>query len=143
MTDSKNIEFGVKALIVNEGKFLVMHNSGVKEDLWELPGGRMEYGETAEETLMREISEETGVTVKPIKLLDTWNLVKSEYQITGIIYLCILEKGKVRLSDEHDAFKWINLGTESLDLMYDVFKVRMMNWDWEGIIEHFRLKNIS
>lgn len=135
MTNNKNIQFGVKALIVNEGKFLVMHNNGVKEDLWELPGGRMEYGETAEETLMREIAEETGVTVKPIKLLDTWNLVKKEYQITGIIYLCILDKGEVRLSDEHDAFKWINIETESLDLMYDVFKVRMINWDWNEIQE--------
>lgn len=135
MTNNKNIQFGVKALIVNEGKFLVMHNNGVKEDLWELPGGRMEYGETAEETLMREIAEETGVTVRSIKLLDTWNLVKKEYQITGIIYLCILGKGEVRLSDEHDAFKWINLGEESLNLMYDVFKVRMMNWDWNEIME--------
>ena len=57
MTNDKRMEMGVKALILNNGKFLVMHNNGVKEDLWELPGGRMEFGETAEETLKREIQE--------------------------------------------------------------------------------------
>lgn len=47
MADNKKIDIGVKALIFNEDKFLVMHNKGVEEDLWELPGGRMEFGETA------------------------------------------------------------------------------------------------
>jgi ADP-ribose pyrophosphatase YjhB (NUDIX family) len=62
---NKRIEMGVKALILNNNKFIVMHNNGVEEDLWELPGGRMEFGETVEETLKREILEETGLAVKP------------------------------------------------------------------------------
>lgn len=134
MGDNKKIDIGVKALILNKGKFLVMHNNGVKEDLWELPGGRMEFGETAEETLKREILEETGLAVKPIKLIDTWNLVRENYQIAGIIYLCQLEAGEVRLSDEHDAFKWIGTDEESLTMMYDVFRIRMINWNWDEII---------
>lgn len=133
MKEKNRIEFGVKALILRKNKFLVMHNNGVKADLWELPGGRMEFGETAEETLKREIMEETGLIVSPIKLLDTWNLVKVDHQITGIIYLCSLEEGEVKLSDEHDAYKWINADRESLDGMYDIFKTRMLNWDWNEI----------
>lgn len=133
MKNHKKIDVGIKALILNNGKFLVMHNNGVKEDLWELPGGRMEFGETAEETLRREILEETGLMVKPIKLLDTWNLIREDYQITGIIYLCELEEGKVRLSDEHDKFKWIGTDKESLENMYDAFKTRMVNWNWDEI----------
>lgn len=122
-------------MILNNDKFLVMHNNGVKKDLWELPGGRMDFGETAEETLKREILEETGLVVRPIKLLDTWNLVDENYQITGIIYLCQLEEGEVRLSDEHDEFKWIGTDQESLQMMYDVFRVRMINWNWDEIRE--------
>ncbi len=133
MKNNRGIDFGVKALILRGDKFLVMHNNGVKEDLWELPGGRMEFGETAEETLKREIMEETGLIVRPIKLLDTWNLIKEDYQIAGIIYLCTLEDGQVRLSDEHDEFKWIKADKESLDCMYEVFKMRMENWDWNEI----------
>lgn len=130
---NNRIDMGVKALVFKEGKFLVMHNNGVKENLWELPGGRMEFGETAEETLRREMLEETGLIVKPIKLLDTWNLIKEDYQIAGIIYLCQLEEGEVILSDEHDAFKWISTDERLLQMMYEVFRTRMVNWDWDEI----------
>lgn len=133
MENNKRIDIGVKALILKDDKFLVMHNNGVKEDLWELPGGRMEFGETSEETLRREILEETGLTVKPIKLLDTWNLIREDYQIAGIIYLCQLEEGEVRLSDEHDAYRWIGTDMESLQLMYNVFRIKMANWNWDEI----------
>lgn len=135
MKEKNRLEFGVKALILRDDKFLVMHNNGIKADLWELPGGRMEFGETAEETLKREIMEETGLIVSPIKLLDTWNLIKVDRQITGIIYLCSIEEGVVKLSDEHDAYKWIKAGKESLDVMYDVFKNPMEKWDWNEILK--------
>lgn len=134
MNHKGKMDFGVKALILKDDKFLAMHNKGVKEDLWELPGGRMEFGETAEETLKREIMEETGLIVKPIKLLDTWNLIlRVDYQIAGIIYLCELEEGEVRLSDEHDAYKWIGIDEMSLELMYPTFRDRMKNWNWDEI----------
>lgn len=92
------IDMGVKALVLKEGKFLVMHNNGVEEDLWELPGGRIEFGETAEETLKREMLE-------------------------------------VRLSDEHDAYKWIGTDLESLQMMYNVFRLKMVKWNWNEIKE--------
>ena len=135
MKEKNRLEFGVKALILRDDKFLVMHNNGIKADLWELPGGRMEFGETAEETLKREIMEETGLIVSPIKLLDTWNLIKVDHQITGIIYLCSIEEGEVTLSEEHDSFKWIKADKESLDVMYDVFKNPMEKWDWNEILK--------
>lgn len=137
MIKNKRIDIGVKALILKEDKFLAMHNKGVEENLWELPGGRMEFGETAEETLRREMLEETGLIVKPIKLLDTWNLIKEDYQIAGIIYLCQLEEGEVRLSDEHDAFKWISTDEKSLQMMYEVFRARMLNWNWDEIRDNY------
>lgn len=130
---NNRIDMGVKALVFKEGKFLVMHNNGVKENLWELPGGRMEFGETAEETLRREMLEETGLIVKPIKLLDTWNLIKEDYQIAGIIYLCQLEEGEVRLSEEHDGYQWIDTDENSLKMVYEVFRSRMLNWNWDEI----------
>lgn len=132
--NNNKMDFGVKALILKDNKFLAMHNNGVKEDLWELPGGRMEFGETAEETLKREIMEETGLLVKPIKLLDTWNLMLREnYQIAGIIYLCELEEGEVKLSAEHDAYKWIGIDKDSLNLVYPTFRNKMLNWNWDEI----------
>ncbi len=135
MNGNRGIDFGVKGLIIREGKFLVMHNNGVEDDLWELPGGRMEFGETAEETLKRELMEETGLKVKPIRLLDTWDLIRGNYQITGIIYLCTLEDGEIELSDEHDAYKWLNADSNSINTVYEIFRSKMEKWDWNSICE--------
>lgn len=129
MEDNKIIYFATKALIINKDKFLIMHKSNIKENIWELPGGRMEFGESAEETLKREVLEETGLFVYQEKILDTWDYIGKDYQITGIIYLCKVDKIDIKLSDEHDEYKWVDLNKESISYMHEVYKVRMKNWE--------------
>lgn len=130
------IYFAVKGFLLHENKFLIMHDNGhnrQEQNLWELPGGRMEFGETAEETLIREMKEETGLTVKPIKVLDTWNSVRGDHQITGIIYYCQAEEYEVKLSSEHDDYKWVAADASSIENMFPWFKERMINWNWEKV----------
>lgn len=134
MQNEKRIYFAVKALIILDGKFLAMHKKNEPEDILELPGGRMEFGESSEETLVREIKEETGLTIEQLKIIDTWNYVGDNYQITGIICLCRIVNGSIRLSDEHDRYEWLNHDTTSIDKMHNAFKKRMIKWDWEEII---------
>jgi len=131
--EDKKIYFAVKAFILNEGKFLVMHKTGVEEDVWELPGGRMEFGETAEETLEREILEEARLLVTPVRILDTWNFLSENYQITGIIYLCKAKNNEVRVSDEHDKYKWVDADINSITDMHKVFSEKMARWNWKHI----------
>lgn len=123
-------QFTVKALIIKDNKFLAVHKTTEKTPLMELVGGRMEFRETAEKTLEREVFEETGLCVKQIKLLDTWNLVKDTFQVTGIIYLCTITSGKLTLSDEHNRYEWLDLDSSSVKFMQDCFAERMRNWDW-------------
>ena len=59
----------VKGVLVRNDRVLLVHN---ERDEWELPGGRIEPGETPEQTVAREISEETGLPVDVAGILDAW-----------------------------------------------------------------------
>ncbi len=132
---TKTIYFATKALIVNEGKFLAVHKSNVNYDLYELPGGRLEFGETPEETLEREIKEELSIKLNPVKIIDTWTFISDDYQIVGVIYLCTIKDGTITLSEEHDKYKWLPLEKESSQYMHKVFNEKMCNWDFDNIIK--------
>lgn len=54
-----------RAVIICNGKILLSHET--KPDLWMVPGGGFEDGETPEECCAREVEEETGYIVQPIQ----------------------------------------------------------------------------
>lgn len=135
MDKGKSIEFAVKAIILKDGRFLALHRSDAKGSWFDLPGGRMEFGESAEETVIREVREETGLTIEPIRILDTWNNVREDYQVTGIFYLCIVSSDNtVCLSDEHDEYIWIDVNNLSVNDMHKVFKIKMECWNWNELL---------
>ena len=61
-----------RALIQNkEGKYLFIQRASNQEyeaDKWELPGGKMDQFETLEEHVIREVYEETGLVIHPLKI---------------------------------------------------------------------------
>lgn len=67
------IGVGVGALIFNEQGQFLMSLRGPKarneQGRWEIPGGKVEWGETLAETLIREIKEEIGVDIEVLELL--------------------------------------------------------------------------
>lgn len=104
--------FGVatKAIIKNsEGKYLILLKSS-KEDInpntYDIPGGRMSFGEKPEEAVVREVKEETGLNVKPQKVFEVWTFTKEDFQLVGINFLCELTDGDITLSEEHDEANW-------------------------------------
>lgn len=100
----------VKALLFFDGKFLLVKrsdNARGEHSYWEFPGGRLEFGETPEEALNRELKEETGLSAKIIRPLQTWSFFRGDdTQIVGITFLCKADSDIVQLSSEHDAFSW-------------------------------------
>jgi NAD+ diphosphatase len=53
--------------VVKEGTLLLAHNNGFPKDLYSVVAGFVEAGESFEECVVREVYEETGITVKNIK----------------------------------------------------------------------------
>jgi 8-oxo-dGTP diphosphatase len=95
---------GVKGIVRKNDHILVL----VKPDnTLDLPGGRVEYGETIESALRREINEETGLKVEIHDTLKEWSFYKTpNHLIKGITIDCAYVEGKVKLCDEHKSYFW-------------------------------------
>ena len=85
------------AIVERNGKILLIkrkYEPGIGK--WALPGGIVEYGETVEETAVREVKEETGVDIKLERLLGVYNLMVKD-EIGNLkkqfVIVCFLSKG--------------------------------------------------
>ena len=107
------INFSVKGLIVRNHEFLALHKVSSRCEYFDLPGGKMKQNESAEETLRREILEETSLLVRPIRLLHQWDFINDDYLIMGVLYLCDLVGGDLVLSSEHNYYEWLPLNLDS------------------------------
>ena len=75
----------VGALILKGDKVLLHHRTDY--DMWDLPSGSMEKNETIIQALKREVKEETGLKIKPVKLIGVY-----QNYIRGAINLHFLVK---------------------------------------------------
>ena len=67
---------GCYGLVVKDGKILLIKKkTGPYDGLLDLPGGSFEFGETPEETLKREMLEETGLEITKYQLFDASSVV--------------------------------------------------------------------
>jgi 8-oxo-dGTP pyrophosphatase MutT (NUDIX family) len=87
-------------LVTADSKLVLMLNDRGE---WELPGGRIELGESAADCLAREIKEELGVTAKVGEPIDSYLFeVIPGRHVFIVTYLCSLEGAFLpRLSNEH------------------------------------------
>jgi 8-oxo-dGTP diphosphatase len=129
------LRVAAKAIIVNEkGQVLIVREASTYSDgtnigHFGVPGGRIELGETYADGLRREVIEEVGLEIKPLYpiFVDEWHpVIKGQpHQIIGIYTACQASTNKIRLSEEHDQFLWIDPKQRA---KYDI-----MEHDWQAI----------
>jgi 8-oxo-dGTP diphosphatase len=73
---------------------------------WEFPGGKIEAGETPEQCLIREMSEELGVSVSIGNALSLSTHHYPDFTVTLYPFTCQLAGGTITMY-EHHALKWI------------------------------------
>ena len=111
----------VKAIIQLENKYLILkrdkndeHGAGT----WEFPGGKIEFGESLENALIREAGEETGLWITVDKLLYATTFMSNPLrQVIVLAYLCNTLHDDIKLSREHSNYRWVYKGqlSENLD----------------------------
>lgn len=104
-------------VIVNDNKILIVQrdkNEKIYPGLWELPSGKKEDLETAQDALIREIKEEVGLNIIPIMPFNVFNyqiektdIIKDSTQINYLVQL-VDNNIVVKLSEEHQDYKWIS-----------------------------------
>ncbi|HBR01455.1 MAG TPA: 8-oxo-dGTP diphosphatase MutT [Ruminiclostridium sp.] len=98
------------AVIVKENKILITQRA--KEDSfplkWEFPGGKLEEGETPEECLKREITEELNLDIDVQNYLGSYAYPYETGDIRLIIYKAQIISGDMQLNVHNDA-KWVTV----------------------------------
>ena len=118
------------AVIFDEGRNILLVKSTYNRfHPWGLPGGSLEYGEHPEEAVIREVMEETHLTVciEKLLLVSSWTPDR-----VGLYYLCRITGGTFFPSDEVSEFAFF-----SLDELPDVRPLdRDMIKRLHGLVDH-------
>ena len=107
----------VSAIIIKNNEILLMHRKKNGEEYWVFPGGGVEDTETAEQAIIREVTEETNLTVLEHELaFMSYNETSKKDEP---FYICEVSSGTPELvGEEKDKnndenwyqLEWVNLG---------------------------------
>lgn len=129
------IRNSAKALVVSEGKVLLNKCCSRLGEYYALPGGGQHPSETLEEAVKRELLEETGVTVKPIRLAAVYERIAAGREDGAnhkmyFIFYCEREDVPVKRPTERDSYQigmeWVPIETiEKSNLFPAVVRTEM------------------
>jgi len=131
---------GASACIWDCGKVLLVRGTTPpKQNLWSLPGGLIDVGETLQQAAARELLEETGITADILGLAEWIEVIEHDgdavkYHFVVAMFVGRYSRGELAAGDDATAAQWFSLDQlpqlemtkGTADLIHKTFK------DWFG-----------
>jgi len=104
---------GVGGVVVRDGRVLLIRRG--KPPLlrqWTIPGGTVELGETLQQAVVREMREETALSVQPLDVLTVFDRIEREgdevrYHFVIVDFLCRASAGEARAGSDALEVAWV------------------------------------
>jgi 8-oxo-dGTP diphosphatase len=136
----KTQKIGVSGFLYKDGKVLALRRSDQEKFLsayWELPGGKVEFGESPEEAIVREFKEETNLSVQTVKIYSTFSyLSENNSQHTVDMQFIVSLNGPIdnlEINKEHSEFRWF--AENEIDRISENISEKMKNAIKKGFNE--------
>jgi ADP-ribose pyrophosphatase YjhB (NUDIX family) len=104
----------VGAIILKRNRVLLVERAkSPLKGYWSLPGGVLEIGEHLQDGIRREVLEETGLEVEPLRVVTVFERImrdqkgKPEYHYVLIDYLCRVTGGALQAADDVSRVAWV------------------------------------
>jgi mutator protein MutT len=146
-----NQRIAARAIIREDGRTLLLRRANGRPSIigkYELPGGKLEYGEQLEDAVVRYLHDEVGLIAQNVRLLDVLTYIDHDdrdIQYVFVLYIVDLgaERQKVSLSQNYDHYLWkrvsdINQGdlTESTKLLLGISQQVVQSIKREEIVKN-------
>lgn len=125
--ERKTPALAVDAIVVKNGKILLIRRANEPfKGKWALVGGFVEYGETTENAVKREVEEETGMKVEVKELLGVYSEPKRDPRghVVSICYIVESKSNEIKINEEVKEARFFSLEEiKSMELAFDHAKI--------------------
>ncbi|MBU7015155.1 MAG: NUDIX hydrolase [Theionarchaea archaeon] len=132
----KRIAVAVDGVVIEGGRILLIRRGKDPfRGFWALPGGFVEYGESTEHAVVREVEEETGLLCRIERLLGVYSAPDRDPRghVISVAYVLSVKEEKPTPGDDSAAATWFsaaevpdNIAFDHLNIIRDALTLRSL-----------------
>jgi len=132
----------VRGAAIRDGKILMVKETS--DHKWSLPGGWADIGQSAAESAVREVFEESGFNVRAMKLAAVYDRSKHahrplwHYHIYKLFFICEIIGGEAAISSETEAVDFFGE-----DQLPELSQGKVLDWQIKRMFEHYRQPSLA